>query len=117
MGTIHSLTIRLSERYKENEWMNSVYAFCIENIFIKYGTLRSFLTSLRVVPTSLCGRSNDTLPPKVSSEHVVDAIGTDGNCRQDDPKHPQVREPLFFHEKSFIHVDLTGGLSPCEQES
>ena len=63
MGTIHSLTISLSERYKENEWMNSVFAFCIESIFIKYGTLRSFLTSLRVVPTSLCGRSNDTLPP------------------------------------------------------
>ena len=38
MGAIHSLTIRLSERYKENEWMNSVYAFCIESIFIKYST-------------------------------------------------------------------------------
>ena len=53
MGTIHSLTIRLSERYKENEWMNSVYAFCIESIFIKYSTLRSFLTSLCLIRKSL----------------------------------------------------------------
>ena len=53
MGVIHSLTIRLSERYKENEWMNSVYAFCIESIFIKYGTLRSFLTSLCLIRKSL----------------------------------------------------------------
>ena len=94
--------------------MNSVYAFCIESIFIKYSTLRSFLTSLRVVPTHSAVVVTILYPPKVSSEHVVDAIGTDGNCPQDDPKHPQVRKPLFFHEKSFIHVDLTGGLSPCE---
>ena len=24
-------------------------------------------------------------------------------------------ESLYFFEKSFIHVDLTGGLSPCER--
>ena len=43
--------------------MNSVFAFCIESIFIKYGTLRSFLTSLRVVPTALCliRKSLDTI--------------------------------------------------------